>query len=334
MKEFYKIEDFIDLDDENFALYGVSQLNGEVYNMASSADVLEEINDNFGERSIYVKETATPFASFAAMWARWITRRAPQLASAYQVLVTEYNPLENYNRTETHDIDGTFVHGEKITKSYSHTGTDNTTITPAETTVTTTPETETTVTITPAETTRTITPAGTTNTLTPAETTETTVGGVATGATVSQKADASIYAFNSSTPVKISEGTTTDSSKQTKQIESDTAGTEVLTVDSAGSEVETTQTAGSQVTSYDGSDTVKTEVDAAGSNNRSLNLSDSGSDTHSGTDTTTEDREIHAYGNIGTMSTQNMAQQELDLRKRDFVYDAILEFINLYTVYA
>ena len=34
------------------------------------------------------------------------------------------------------------------------------------------------------------------------------------------------------------------------------------------------------------------------------------------------------------MSTQNMAQQELDLRKRDFVYDAILEFINLYTVYA
>ena len=315
MKEFYKIDDFIDVTDNNFALSGVSQLDGDVYTMASSADVLNEIADSFGERSIYAKETTDPFASFKAMWARWIARRGAQLASAFQVLVTEYNPLENYNRTETHDVDGSITHGEKITKSYSHTGTDNTAITPAETTVTTTPETETTVTTTPAETTKTTTPA---------ETTETITGGVAQGASVSQKADASIYAFNSSSPVKISEGTTTDSSKSVKEIESN----------AAGSEVETTQTAGTEVTSYEGSDTIKTEVDTAGSNNRTLNLSDSGSDTHSGTDTTTEDAEIHAYGNIGTMSTQNMATQEIELRKRDFVYSAILEFINLYTVYA
>ena len=372
MKAFYKIEDFIDLDSDDFALSGVSQLNGDIYDMASSSDVLDEINDQFAERSIYVKETDTPMEAFTAMWERWISRRGAQLASAYQVLVTEYNPLENYNRTETHRATGEFTHGETITKRMSTQGTDNTLITPAGSTTTTTPGTTETVTITPAATTKTITPAETTNTITPAETTkeispaetttehtpaettETTVGTPNTGATVSQKADASIYAFNSSTAVKISEGTTTDTTKQVHDVKADTAGsdvitmqtagsevnttqepgTEALTVQTAGSEVNTTQTAGSEVTGYTGHNTETIVYNNNGANNRTVNMLDTGSDAHTGKDQTKDDLDIHAYGNIGTVTTQSMGLQELALRKADFVYNAILEFINLYTVYA
>lgn len=346
MKKFYVIEDFIDTTSNSFALKGTSPLDEEAteVTIASSANVLNEIETQFSERSIYVKETETPFTDFAAMWTRWLSRRGDQIAAAWQVLTAQYSPLENYNRTETHDGTEDLTHGEVIT----HGGTDNRTITPAGDTVTTTPGITTTVTITPAETTTTsspaettttITPAGTTNTITPAGTTKETETSKIQGANVSKSADSSIYAFNSSTAVKVSEGTETDSGKVTEVNTTQNAGTEVLTVQTsgseaitmqtAGSEVNTTQTAGSEVTGYTGHDTVQT-THTQGSDNRTVNLSD----THSGKDSTKTDVEIHAYGNIGVTTSQQMAESELALRKNDFVYQCILEFINLYTVYA
>ena len=374
MKKFYVIEDFIDITSNSFALKGTSPLDAEAteVTIASSANVLTEIETQFGERSIYVKETETPFTDFTAMWTRWLSRRGNQIAAAWQALTAQYNPLENYNRTETHEGSEDLTHGEVVT----HGGTDNRAITPAGDTVTTTPgitttvtitpaETtkeispaevtttitpaETTTTITPAETTTTITPAATTNTITPAQTTKDTESSKIQGANVSKSADSSIYAFNSSTAVKVSEGTETDSGKVTEvnttqnagsevltvqtagseAITMQTAGSEAITMQTAGSEVNTTQTAGSEVTGYTGHDTVQT-THTAGSDNRTVNLSD----THSGKDTTETDLEIHAYGNIGTVSSQNMLMQEIEARKNDFVYHCILEFINLYTVYA
>lgn len=346
MKKFYVIEDFIDTTSNSFALKGTSPLDAEAteVTIASSANVLAEIETQFGERSIYVKETETPFTDFTAMWTRWLSRRGNQIAAAWQALTTQYNPLENYNRTETHEGSEDLTHGEVVT----HGGTDNRAITPAGDTVTTTPGITTTVTITPAETTKeispaevttTITPAETTTETTPAETTKTTDTSKIQGANVSKSADSSIYAFNSSTAVKVSEGTETDSGEVVEKLETDaaetvkvtldTAGSEALTMQTAGSEVNTTQTAGSEVTGYTGYDTVQT-THTAGSDNRTVDLSD----THSGTDTTETDLEIHAFGNIGVTTSQQMAESELNLRKADFIYQCILEFINLYTVYA
>ena len=345
MKKFYVIEDFIDTTSNSFALKGTSPLDSEAteVTIASSANVLNEIETQFGERSIYVKETETPFTDFTAMWTRWLSRRGDQIAAAWQALNTEYAPLENYNRTETHTSSEDITHGEVIT----HGGTDNRAITPAGDTVTTTPgitttvtitPAETTATITPAETTTTITPAGTTNTITPAGTTKDTETSKIEGANVSKSADSSIYAFNSSGPVKVSEGTETDSGKVTEVNTTQNAGSEVLTVQTsgseaitmqtAGSEVNTTQTAGSEVTGYTGYDTVQT-THTAGSDNRTVNLSD----THSGKDTTSGSLSIHAYGNIGVMSSQQMLEMEIKARQDDFIYRCILEFINLYTVY-
>ena len=310
-KVFYKIEDFLDTTSSAFALKGTSPLSADAteVTMCSSADVLAEIEDSFAERSIYVKETTTPMTSFAAMWARWLGRRGNMLAASWQVLHSQYNPLENYDRMEE--------------------GSDTKTITPAAVTHTNRPA-ETTDTIRPAETTETVTPAETTMTNTPAETTVTTTPAETTttevienpGAVTTQ--DNQVYAFNSSTAVDVSKTTTTENRETTTKIEVNTdaseklevdhAGTDALTVQHAGTNVQTVQTAGSNVQT----------VQTAGSD--VLSVQESGEEV-------TEYGQ-HVHGNIGVTTAEQMAEQEIALREKDLVYRAICEFVQLYTVYA
>ena len=309
-KVFYKIEDFLDTTSSAFALKGTSPLSADAteVTMCSSADVLAEIEDSFAERSIYVKETETPMTSFAAMWARWLGRRGNMLAASWQVLHSEYNPLENYDRIEE--------------------GSDTKTITPAAVTHTIRPA-ETTDTIRPAETTETVTPAETTMTNTPAETTVTTTPAETTtteeiespGAVTTQNNQ--IYAFNSSGAVDVAKTTTTECRETTTKIEVNTdasekievdhAGTDALTVQHAGTNVQTVQTAGSNVQT----------VQTAGSD--VLSVQESGEEV-------TEYGQ-HVHGNIGTTTAEMMAEQEIALREKDLVYRAICEFVQLYTVY-
>ena len=309
-KAFYKIEDFIDTTSSAFALKGTSPLTADAteVTMCSSANVLAEIEDSFAERSIYVKETETPMASFAAMWARWLSRRGNMLAAAWETLHTHYKPLDNYDRHED--------------------GTDTKTITPAAVTHTITPA-ETTDTITPAETTNTTTPAETTVTSSPAETTHTTSPAETTntetiaspGAVTTD--DASVYAFNSSTAVPVSSNTRTENRETTNAVTIQTAGSDELTVQTAGSEAITVQRAGSDALT----------VQHAGSN--VVTVQHAGSDVLTVQESGEEVTEYghHVYGNAGTTMTQTMAEAELQLREKDMVYKAIAEFISLYTVY-
>ena len=310
-KKFYVIEDFIDTTSDAFALTGTSPLSAdaEAVTMASSANVLAEIEQSFGERSIYIKETETPFVTFATMWSRWRSRRGDMLAAAWEALHSEYNPLENYDRVES----------GKDTKKITPAEVTNT-ITPAETTNTITPA-ETTRTETPAETTNTITPAETTNTVTPAETTNTNT--IVSPGKVSERAD-TFYAFNSSDPVPTTGSTVTDTGSTTDELTVQTAGTDKIEVDTAGSEAITVQHAG----------TDKLEVDTAGSEALTVQ--------HAGTnklevDTSGEEETTYGHrvrGNIGVTTSQQMAESEIALREKDLVWKAICEFIQLYTVYA
>ena len=102
MKKFYVLEDFLDPTDNNFAITGTSPLDGDTYTVCSSADCINEMLDQFGERSVLMKETETPLASFAAIFARWRTRRGASIAAAWQALNTSYDPIENYSLKETH----------------------------------------------------------------------------------------------------------------------------------------------------------------------------------------------------------------------------------------
>lgn len=313
-KAFYKIEDFIDTTSSAFALKGTSPLTADAteVTMCSSASVLAEIEDSFAERSIYVKETETPMTSFAAMWARWLSRRGNMLAAAWETLHTHYKPLDNYDRHED--------------------GSDTKTITPAAVTHTITPA-ETTDTITPAETTNTTTPAETTVTTTPAETTVTTTPAETTNTeaiTNTQESpgrvsdtSSKVYAFNSSSAVPVSEEKTTNTGETKNALTVDEAGTEAVTVQEAGTEAVTVQQAGTEAVT----------VQQAGSN--VLTVQTAGSDVLTVQESGEEVTEYghHVYGNAGTTMTQTMAEAELDLREKDMIYKAIAEFIGLYTVY-
>jgi len=309
-KEFYKIEDFLDTTSSAFVLKGTSPLSADAteVTMCSSANVLAEIEDNFAERSIYIKETETPMTSFAAMWTRWIARRGDRLAASWEALHSRYKPLENYDRYEA--------------------GKDTRTITPAETTRTTTPA-ETTMTVTPAETTSTITPAETTNTITPAETTNTSSPAETTntetiaspGAVTTE--DGSIYAFNSATAVPVSSNTRTENRETTNAVTVQTAGSDALTVQEPGTEALTVQHAGTDALTVQEPETQAVTVQQAGTDALTVQEPE------------TDEVEYgkHTYGNIGVTSAMDLIRQEMEIDEKDFVYNAINEFINLYTVY-
>lgn len=308
MKKFYQIEDFIDTTSSAFALKGTSPLtaNASEVTMCSSANVLAEIEQQFGERSIYVKETETPFTDFTAMWTRWLSRRGDRLAASWEALHTKYKPLENYDRYEA--------------------GEDTKTLTPAEVTTTHTPA-ETTVTDTPAETTNTSSPAEVTTIITPAETTRTDTPAEVTDTrtpTLQHTRGEDVYAFNSTGAVPLNTVTDTDVTGTDVNAHTvDAAGTEALTVDEPGTEALTVQTPGSDALTVQHAGTIKTEVDNAGSD--AVTVQAAGEEKI--------EYGKHVYGNIGVTSAMDLIRQEMEIDEKDFVYRAICEFINLYTVY-
>ena len=300
MKKFYKIEDFIDTTSNAFALKGTSPLSADAteVTMCSSSDVLEEIEQSFGERSVYIKETDTPFTDFTAMWARWLRRRGDRLAASWEALHTKYKPLDNYDRHED--------------------GTDTKTITPAETTTT----------ITPAETTYESSPAETTTESSPAESTTTRTP------TITHDQTDSFYAFDASGAIPVNKRQDVDvSGNEAEVLTVQTAGSDKFTVDTAGSDKLTVDTAGSDVVTVQTAGTDVLTVQTAGTDVRTVQTA--GSDVFTVQEPGEEKTEYghHVYGNIGITSAMDLIAQELRVDEKDFVYNAICEFINLYTVY-
>ena len=94
----------------------------------------------------------------------------------------------------------------------------------------------------------------------------------------------------------------------------DSAGSDALTVQHAGTDVFTVETAGSEAVTVQRAGSQKIEVDTAGEEKIEYGK--------------------HTYGNIGVTSAMDLIKQEMEIDEKDFVYNAICEFINLYTVYA
>ena len=328
MKKFYKIEDFIDTTSNAFALKGTSPLSADAteVTMCSSSDVLEEIEQSFGERSVYIKETDTPFTDFAAMWARWLRRRGDRLAASWEALHTRYKPLENYDRHEDGSDTKTITPAETTTTSRPAETTD--TIRPAETTDTTRPA-ETTTTSRPAETTYETTPAETTTESSPAETTSTRTP------TITHDQTDSFYAFDASGAIPVNKREDVDvSGDEAEALTVQTAGSDKFTVNTAGSDKLTVDTAGSDVVTVQTAGSDVHTVQTAGSDVHTVQTA--GSDVftvqQAGEEVTEYGR--HTYGNIGVTSAMDLIRQEMEIDEKDFVYNAICEFINLYTVYA
>ena len=216
---------------------------------------------------------ATIWRLYGAYWAK-----------EYATLSLTYNPIQNYDMTETETESGT---AETETK---HTGTDNHT-TSATHTGTDTTETEETHTGTNKHTTS-ATHTGTDTTVTDKDVTAANSASNTNG----------IFGFNSgaSVPADTQTGTTSGSQNE------DTTETKTLNLSDAGTDNETLNL------SNDSNATRTLDLSNAGTDNRTLNLTDA---------ETKEDersRTLRRSGNIGVTTSQQMLQAERELWQWNF----------------
>ena len=103
MKKLYQIDEFFPAEgDQRFSLSAESPLDQVTYNIFSADDFADAAIYEYGERKCLFPETDTPLSSFYARFARWKAQRGADIAAAFGVLKAEYNPLQNYDSTETH----------------------------------------------------------------------------------------------------------------------------------------------------------------------------------------------------------------------------------------
>ena len=102
MKKFYQIDEFFPAaGDQRFSLTAESPLDQVEYNVFSADDFADAALYEYGERVCLFPETKTPLALFYSRFARWKAQRGKDIAAAFSVLRTEYNPLQNYDSVET-----------------------------------------------------------------------------------------------------------------------------------------------------------------------------------------------------------------------------------------
>ena len=191
------------------------------YTIFNSAFFLNEVWQHFSDRLIRLSGDDLS-AALVSLFGIWKASRADTYARRMFALAKDYDPLENYNRTETREGSSDTTHGESITRTHNNTDT--------------------------------LTYAGTeTNT-------------------------SDLYGANSITGVP--------------------------------SDVNTR------------SFTQRTDTDAH---------TGTITDAHSGKDTVEDGYELHAYGNIGVTTSQQMLESDLALLQHDIALTALCEFIDRYT---
>lgn len=207
----------------------------------------------------------------------WSTARCPSWEKMFEVLEEEYDPLHNYDRTET--------------ETGSTTGTDSITETETVDDVTSEDVRDTTaddITVTTAEDSRVTTAEDITDTS--SGTTSTTATGQVTG-------------FNSNTFADNNKTLTSGTSSDTTARDRD--------------QTETTDRDTTETTDRD--TTVTRDRDVTFGRERETGRTGSSSGSHS--------RTLRTYGNIGVMTSQSMAREELELRKIDIYRLIVEEFI-------
>lgn len=252
----------------------------------------------------------------------------------HDTLEFEYNPISNYDMSETETSSGTegYIKNNTGTQNITHTGTQadaNTgTVTTTHTgtqadantgtistTHTGTQETENTGTITTDHT-------GTQRTVDEASATGTGSGTV----------ERSIYGFNSSTAVGDSGDSTANSTSTSS--EGDSTRTDNLTDEQTNDTVETrtdnlsdlqtnntTSTRTDNLTDLQTNNTTSTRTDNL-TDGRTDNLSEANSGTHSDTRTLTRS------GNIGVTTSQQMIESERELWQWNFIYNVVFPSVD------
>ena len=207
------------------------------YTVFNSAFFVNEIWQHFSDRLISLSgdDAATALVNLFSLWK---TNRADMYARRMFALAKDYDPLENYNRTETKEGGSETTHGETVTRTHNntdtrtHNNTDTTTFAGTET-----------------------------------DTKDLYGANSVTGV----PADVNTHSFTQRTDTDAHTGTIADAHTGTI------------------------------------------------------------ADAHTGKDSTEDGYELHAFGNIGVTTSQQMLESDLALLKHDIALTAVCEFIDRYT---
>ena len=253
----------------------------------------------------------------------------------WATLELTYNPIQNYDMTETMTDDETVteygrVHTREDNLTHAKTGTEtdtpNTTETRTDNLTHAKTGTEAYVTDNTETRTDNLTDGTTKTDTTTHNTTETNTPNI------TNETDRDVYGFNSSTATGDNETTSTTTGTDT------TTKTGTDTVGTSGTEThtgtQTTDTDKEETTTYNTRETetgtqqsVKTGTEQTTYNTQDR---DTGTvtDRDSGEDTHIRNYELHRSGNIGVTTSQQMIQSERDLWKWNFFYDVVFPDID------
>ena len=311
MKQAYAIGDFLE-DNAVLELSGTSIYDEETYILMEHDEVYRMIENMWSERCIVINNKNVPkydpdratylMNVFSQMYSDWKTRRGTALASLCNAMLMQYNPIENYDSTETKTGTETNVNTPTNRKE-----TETQTPTQWKTTETQTPtqwkETET----------KTPTQWKETETQTPTN----WINEVKDGADNTQKpAEATtnkVVPFNGST-AEASSITETELNKKSTSEQKGTFQTEKSFTGTYQTE-----------TSHTG--TYQTETAQSGTFTTEKALSGTVQDQM------TYNTEFKRHGNIGVVSAMDLLLKEVQVRMLDYIKDALQEFIDEYTIY-
>ena len=296
-KTIINIEDFL-TDESWLAITGTSIFgDGDSFTLADHTAVYNELLYKYGGRSIIVREGQTAAGVFEALFKGWKDRRKNDIASILNAWQMKYNPIENYDATET--------------KTGTETGLE--TPTNRKKTVTQTPTGWTqTETQTPTGWKEKQTPNGWKEKQTPTNWKETVEEGKQTGENAPNYAGnnaSKVVAFGATDPLLISENTTDISTKK----ETSQAGT--FETERLGTFE--TERLGTYQTQTTHTGIYTTEDALSGTLENKM----------------TYDTTLNRHGNIGIASAPDLLMKDLQARCIDFVDKFIFEFITEYTFY-
>lgn len=100
-KMLINIEDFI-TDESWLAISGTSHFNNNsTFTLADHTAVYNELLYSYGGRAVLVRDGETAAGVFEKLFKGWKDRRKDDIASLLDAWQMKYNPIENYDATET-----------------------------------------------------------------------------------------------------------------------------------------------------------------------------------------------------------------------------------------
>lgn len=100
-KQLIPIEDFL-TDASYLAITGTSHFNNNsTFTLADHTAVYNELFNLYGGRAVLVRGEQTAASVFQSLFEGWKTRRKDDIASLLDAWQMKYNPIENYDATET-----------------------------------------------------------------------------------------------------------------------------------------------------------------------------------------------------------------------------------------